>query len=177
MKTLINYDFIQRLEGNSNIGYVPDPEHSNSGVTIASGFDLGARRLSDLIGLPKPIIDKLTPYLMLKGKEAEKKLLSCQLRLTDEECAKINRFAHQEAEENLVDWWEGETPFNELTELQQTVVASVSFQYGHLASRTPNFWRQVTSGDWDAAIKNLRNFGDRYPTRRNTEANYLEGLD
>lgn len=64
---MINYGFIQTLEGNSNIGYVPDPEHSKSGVTIASGFDLGARRLSDLIGLPKTIIDKLAPYLSLKG--------------------------------------------------------------------------------------------------------------
>jgi GH24 family phage-related lysozyme (muramidase) len=171
----INYEFISKLEGMSLIGYVPDPEHSNSGVTIASGFDLGARRLSDLIGLPKQLIDKLTPYLGLKGAEAQSKLLSCPLRITEEECVKINKFAHQEAAERLFDEWEGDTPFNELSEREQTVVASVSFQYGSL-TRTPNFKRQVESGDWDAAIKNLRNFGDRYPTRRNTEANYLEWL-
>jgi hypothetical protein len=176
MTTKINYNFISKLEGSSNIGYVPDPEHSSSGATIASGFDIGARRLSDLIGLPKPIIDKLTPYLGLKGVVAQSKLLECPLFLTDEECQKINKFAHQESEENLLDAWDSEIPFNELTEQQQTVVASVSFQYGHLPTRTPNFWRQVTSDDWDAAINNLRNFGDRYPTRRNTEANYLEGL-
>lgn len=89
---------------------------------------------------------------------------------------KINKFSHQEAEERLLDAWDSETPFHELTDKQQTVIASVSFQYGHLPSRTPNFWRQVTNDDWGAAIKNLRNFGDRYPTRRNTEANYLEGV-
>ncbi|MEC9061538.1 MAG: pesticin C-terminus-like muramidase [Pseudomonadota bacterium] len=172
---MIDYAFIQKLEGNSNKGYVPDLEHSNSGVTIASGFDLGARRLSDLIGLPKPIIDKFTPYLGIKGADAQAKLESCPLILSDEECAKVNKFAHQEAEERLLDMWDGETPFNDLSDRKQTVVASVSFQYGHLPSRTPNFWQQVTSGEWDAAIKNLRNFGDRYPTRRNKEADYLEG--
>lgn len=29
-------------------GYVPEPESSQSGVTISVGFDLGARNLSDL---------------------------------------------------------------------------------------------------------------------------------
>jgi GH24 family phage-related lysozyme (muramidase) len=53
------------------------------------------------------------------------------------------------------------------------VVASVAFQYGDLSRRTPNFWRQVTSGDWDAALNNLRHFGDKYPTRRNKEADLL----
>ncbi|CAN99524.1 hypothetical protein predicted by Glimmer/Critica [Sorangium cellulosum So ce56] len=38
---------------------------SQSGVTIATGFDLGARGLGDLrtLGLPDVLIGKLTPYL------------------------------------------------------------------------------------------------------------------
>ena len=54
-----------------------------------------------------------------------------------------------------------------------TTVASVAFQYGNLETETPNFWRQVTSGDWNAAEKNLRDFQDDYGTRRNLEADYL----
>ncbi len=64
-KLMINFDFIKELEGVKKKGYVPDVENSNSGVTIASGFDLGARSKSDLIalGLPASLVDKLTPYL------------------------------------------------------------------------------------------------------------------
>jgi GH24 family phage-related lysozyme (muramidase) len=52
----------------------------------------------------------------------------------------------------------------------------VAFQYGDLASRTPNFWRQVVAHDWSAACANLANFGDRYPTRRKQEAQLLGSL-
>ena len=46
--TNINYDFIESLEGFETKGYVPDPKGSNSGVTIGSGVDLGARNINDL---------------------------------------------------------------------------------------------------------------------------------
>ncbi len=58
-----------------------------------------------------------------------------------------------------------------------TVIASVAFQYGDLESRTPNFWKQVISGDWEAAEANLRNFGDNYGTRRVKEADYYNKKD
>ena len=48
----IDFDFILEQEGFETEGYVPDAENSKSGVTIASGFDLGARVLEDLKGLP-----------------------------------------------------------------------------------------------------------------------------
>ena len=40
---LIDFDFIKDREGFETKGYVPDPEGSQSGVTIASGFDLGQK--------------------------------------------------------------------------------------------------------------------------------------
>lgn len=67
-----------------------------------------------------------------------------------------------------------ETPFDQLSSACQTLIASVAFQYGNLAICTPNFWLQVTIGDWQTALNNLRHFGDMYPTRRNIEANLLE---
>ncbi|HDZ9500676.1 TPA: hypothetical protein RUZ94_003610, partial [Vibrio cholerae] len=72
-KLMINFDFIKELEGVKKHGYVPDVKGSNSGVTIASGLDLGARSKSDLItlGLPTSLIDKLTPYLGYKKHDAE----------------------------------------------------------------------------------------------------------
>jgi nucleoid-associated protein YgaU len=39
----------------------------------------------------------------------------------------------------------------------------------------PNFWSDVTEGRWESVIQKLRDFGDRYPSRRNAEADLLQG--
>ncbi len=38
---MIDFKFIEKLEGSARKGYVPDPDNSKSGVTIACGFDIG----------------------------------------------------------------------------------------------------------------------------------------
>lgn len=64
--------------------------------------------------------------------------------------------------------------FSRLPSEAQTVIASVSFQYGvNLDLRAPRFWRAVASQDWAAAVAELRRFGDAYPTRRRREADLL----
>lgn len=64
-----------------------------------------------------------------------------------------------------------------LDEKIQTVIASVSFQYGsNLSKRTPLFWNSVVNQNWNETIDILNDFGDRYPTRRKKEANYLKGI-
>jgi len=176
---MIDFTFIQALEGNACEGYVPDPENSQSGVTIACGFDLGARTQEELSqAFSTPLIDKLLPYAALKKQDAANKLAELPLRLSEDEVAEINRFSKQQAIQRLESQWnacaETEMDFDDLSDACQTVVASVSFQYGSLRTRTPNFWRQVTQGEWRSALSNLRSFGDRYPTRRNKEADLLE---
>lgn len=170
----IDWDFIHELEGTRLKGYVPDAKGSKSGVTIASGFDLGARSLSDLQGLPQNIIDALTPYLGIKGAEASS--VASNLNVSDEQAKIIDEFSKEEAVNRLRSKWQAATgkSFDELPMNKATVVASVAFQYGDLASETPNFWKQVTSDDWDGAVKNLNNFQDKYPTRRKKEADYFQ---
>ncbi|HEX23222.1 MAG TPA: peptidase, partial [Chromatiales bacterium] len=59
----------------------------------------------------------------------------------------------------------------------QTVIVSVSFQYGvGLSVRAPKFWKAVTSQDWPETIKILRSFRDAYPTRRRKEAALMEKI-
>jgi len=172
----IDWDFISAREGKGRLtGYVPDADGSDSGVTIATGFDLGARNLADLTGLPKTLIDKLTPYLGIKGAQAEE--VAGNLLITNPEAKTIDEFSKKDAVEKLQSKWQAATgeSFDDLPKHKATVIASVAFQYGDLQSETPNFWRQVTSDDWDAAEKNLRNFGDNYKTRRNLEADYFIG--
>jgi len=174
----IDWKFISDREGSRILsGYVPDAKGSKSGVTIATGFDLGARNLADLKGLPKAIIDKLKPYLGIKGAQAQE--VAKDLSITDAEAQTIDEFSKTEAVDRLKAKWQAATgeSFDDLPKHKATVVASVAFQYGDLESQTPNFWRQITKDDWNAAEKNLRNFGDNYSTRRNLEADYfISGL-
>jgi len=169
----VDFNFIEDREGFEIIGKVPDAKNSKSGITIASGFDLGARKLSDLNGLPEEIINKLKPFLSLKGNEAISK--AKQLKITREEGKIINKFAKKESLQKLEKAWKKTTgeSFNSLTTEQATVVASVAFQYGDLETETPNFWKYVTSNQWQKAYDELMDFGDRYPTRRKEEAKLL----
>jgi len=169
----VDFNFIEDREGFKIIGYVPDAQGSKSGVTIASGFDLGARKLSDLNGLPEEIINKLKPYLGLKGNEAISK--AKQLKITREEGKIINKFAKKKSLKKLEKAWKKTTgeSFDSLTTEQATVVASVAFQYGNLETETPNFWKYVTSNQWQKAYDELMDFGDFYPTRRKEEAKLL----
>ena len=169
----IDWDFILEQEGFETTGHVPDAKKSNSGVTIASGFDLGARKLSDLKGLPKDIIKLLEPFLGLRGIKAEKR--AGDLKVSKNQAKIINAFAKRTELAKLKTRWKKATgtSLDKLPKEQATVLASVAFQYGNLESKTPDFWRQTTSGDWAAAHKNLKNFRDNYHPRRKREAKYL----
>ena len=176
----IDWDFITGKEGYELVGYVPAQDVSKSGVTIASGFDLGERSVEELKsgGLPKDLINKLKPFLGLKGQAAAD--VAGQLQVTEEEADKLNKFAKEQSVRLLKSRWKKATgtDFEDLPTAKATVIASVAYQYGNLSTRTPNFWEQVTAkngqGDWNAAVKNLRNFGDDYGNRRNAEADYFE---
>lgn len=176
---MIDFKFIQAREGLELKGYVPKPDGGpvESGVTVASGFDIGQRsveQIDDMFGYE--LADKLAPYCGVVGHDAVELITKRPLKITEDEAEEINRLAHKEAVNLLLaDWNKAtKTPFHSLSDECQTVVASVAFQYGDLPTRTPNFWRQVTAGDWWGALANLRNFGDRFKTRRNIEADLLE---
>lgn len=173
---MIVESFISDLEGRSLTGYVPHPSGSISGVTIASGFDIGQReRLEIMRAFGVELGEKLAPYSGLTGYDAINRLALIPLTITEQECEIINTFAHKQAVQRLLKSWpHSSMPFACLADECQTVIMSVAFQYGNLSTRTPNFWRQVTTGDWVGALRNLRDFGDAYPTRRNKEADLLE---
>ncbi len=178
----VDFSFIKEREGYEKSMGVPTDDNGSvlgkSGPTIASGFDLGQRSEADLVGLPVELVNKLKPYLGLTGDAAKLFVDNNKLTLTTKELDTINEFAKKQEIGKLKQAWNNSTStvsFDDLTKEQATVVASVAFQYGNLATETPKFWGYVTSGDWVAAAKELRNFGDKYPSRRKLEANYLEG--
>lgn len=175
----VNFGFIAALEGSQAMaGYVPDPEKSNSGVTIATGFDIGQRSDSDLVALlpqHSALVDKLAPYCGLKKQAALAALIKTPLHITAAEANAIDTAVKQQLLNRLVQRFNKVAlcSFADLSPALQTVIASVAFQYGDLASRCPRFWHAATTANSGAVVNELQNFGDRYPTRRNREANYV----
>ena len=66
----------------------------------------------------------------------------------------------------------------------QTVIADLQFQYGSNYNRTPKFReiiKDIAEDPQDAQsymplMKELRDFGDKYDTRREREADLIQGL-
>ena len=186
MPNQIDFAFLSSLEGGSQTdGYVPAAATSRSGVTIATGFDLGQRNESDLtrLGLPQALIAQLKPYLGMQGTAAHQYLLQHPLTVTRHETTRIDRAVKAEHVARLERKFLASAAnmqraaFFSLPPEAQTVIASVSFQYGvNLDIRTPRFWRAVTAQDWAQAVKELRMFGDAYPTRSQREADLLQRI-
>lgn len=179
MVLAVDFNFIHRLEGRRVLyGYVPEPDISDSGVTIASGVDLGQRDENSLqrLAISEELRAKLRPYLGIRKREAVAFLAQRPLEISEEEAEELDAAVKMLTVESLISKFNAASAvaFDELEPQKQTVIASVAFQYGiGLSTSAPNFWRQVTSGDWPGALANLRNFGDDYRTRRNIEGDLL----
>lgn len=182
MPNRIDYSFLSAREGGVRLeGYVPAPAESRSGVTIATGFDLGQRNRGDLsaLGLPLSLIDKLAPYLGIIRFDAKRLLEKTPLRISLLEARLIDKAAKHDHLAKLVARYAASShnirkvDFFSLPAEAQTVIASLSFQYGTLGLKTPRIWKMVSSQDWSAAIRELRNFEDHHPTRRHLEADLL----
>ena len=186
MPTTNMFDFLRDVEGFKASGYVPQDRRGNpienSGVTIATGLDLGQQDEDSLrrMGLSDELISIFRPYLGLKRGEAQRFLLDNPLRLTAEQATFVEESLMSHDFERMSDLWnstqreEDGIRWDQLDPEKQTVMLSVFRQYGNLPRRTPKFWRSATQGRWNDTVSELRNFGDEYKTRRNKEADLLE---
>lgn len=186
---MIDWPFLGRLEGSRLAGYVP-VDHAGlplgrSGVTIATGVDLGqvSPQQIDRWALSPGLRARLRPYAGIRGPLALRTLHGAPLAVSEPEARAItaavaephlqglrHRFndVAQHAMPPLVFW-------DRIPDAAQTVIFSVDWQYGDLERECPRFWRAAAGAqDWTAVIAELRAFGDAYPTRRNSEADYLE---
>ena len=175
----INWDFISELEGKGvKKAYVPS---ENSGVTVATGFDLKEKDVNMLseMGISEDTTNILSQFFGMSGADAEE--ASKGFELNDEQVKEIDQASHNWYSDQVIKTYNSHNPvkpFEELTPAQQTVLTSVGFQHGTGFKRKDgsdmNFIKQAASGDWNAVLNNLRNFGDQFPTRRNKEADLLE---
>ena len=186
MPTTNMFDFLRDVEGFKASGYVPQDRRGNpienSGVTIATGLDLGQQDEDSLrrMGLSDELISIFRPYLGLKRGKAQRFLSDNPLRLTAEQATFVEESLMSHDFERMSDLWnstqreEDGIRWDQLDPEKQTVMLSVFRQYGNLPRRTPKFWRSATQGRWNDTVSELRNFGDEYTTRRNKEADLLE---
>lgn len=184
---MIDWTFIEGREGYATRGYVPDVAGSESGVTIAHGVDLGQIGRTTLAMLPADVRALVDPYVGLKRETAEARLAASPLTLTDAQCASLDSAVRTVFERNLALHFDNDrasscAAWESIPDACQTVIASVAYQYGSVwaPTVTPKFWRLATSGDWLGMRDELKDFGDRYPSRREAEAAYLTehlGLD
>ena len=180
----IDWTFISEREGGRKLmGYIPKSNGEvldSSGVTIATGFDIGQYSTNDLkkMGVPYDLIEILEPYCEFTGQEAEEVMISVGVpEITETEAFELDKASHERTLSLLRNKYDevASCCFSALHPQIQTAIASVAFQYGTgLKRRTPMFWKQITGHDWEAAIANLKNFGDKYPSRRKLEANLIE---
>ena len=120
-------------------------------------------------------------YVGLRGKDAENFLKRQPLLITSTQARYIDKAvksAHLQKLKLKYNAVRGNAKkFEELPAEAQTVIASVSFQYGvGLDVRAPKFWKAVTTQNWQDAVSILRAFGDAYPTRRKKEAALMEKI-
>jgi len=184
----IDWDWIGKREGvGKEIGYVPTKKTGEiigtSGVTIATGVDLGTkdRKFFEDMDVSEEIILKLEPFFQLKGEDALNE--AKKLNLSSAEVKELDTAIKKKYTNDVINSYEKDSGknFEDLTSAQQTVITSVAFQHGVEKTTTYNFWNQVINDKWDDAIANLRDWdGTGKPSqtqeRRDLEANLLEGL-
>lgn len=195
----VDWNFIGQQEGSSLDGYtvkgndgVPSP---NSGVTVGTGIDLGSRNQSDLdqLGLPDELEAKLEPYLGLKGSDAQDKLDSDPLTLTQAEADALTQAVQTHDLNTLRNAYNDAVgpmgvQFDDLPPPEaQTAIADVATQWGPTFGTKGNsyaqqFWQAATEQDWVEAESVLREWapqaynGTSFANRRNAEADLLGRL-
>jgi hypothetical protein len=185
----VDMDFISDREGGQQLNaYVPDPTSSKSGVTVATGVDLGQLSATDLdaMDIPQTLKDQLQPYVGLKQQDAVDYLQQHPLQLSQDDAQALDDAVLKPIINQLQSNFDKDTTgtaFSQLPSEAQTVIASVATQYGAnmgyppgpgQSAPAPKFWNDVTTGDWNGAVAELRDFGDNYQSRHNIEANLLQ---
>lgn len=150
-------------------------------MTVGTGVDIGQMSVPEIgtLDISQELKQKLAPYAGLIGQNAVNFLSSHPLHLTQDEANALDRVVKQNTIGGVAHRFNMEatgTSFADLPPAAQTVVTDLAYQYGvNLSQRMPAIWSDVTAERWNSMVQKLRNFGDRYPTRRNAEADLLQG--
>lgn len=185
MKHSVDYAFILKVEGYRRELYVPNNKGiviGKSGATVGVGVDIGQHNENEFIsaGIPKSIRDKIRPFFGIKGQMALELVNRNPVTLTDEEAKLLSKLIIDKKIKQVQEAFdkESKTKFFDIPANVQTVLVSISYQYGSLKytkNRNANrLWQLAIEGDWEGFERLLRDFGDKYVIRRRREADLLK---
>lgn len=181
---------LEKFEGKGiSKGYVPADKAGvplgMSGVTVATGFDLGQQSKNCLIvmGLPTALIARLAPYLGARRAEAQYILAREPLTLTREEVEVIDTAVQGRYIDETAELF-GRAAFEAAPREVQAVAVSLHYQFGVPYRKTSpalgTAWDAMRRGEYVYAAAQLReplgwSAGHRqYMKRRQAEADLLE---
>lgn len=151
-------------EGNSNPANHPT---NNSGLTIGYGVDLKSKSAEWLSssGITPSLYNQLAPYAGLSGSIVDQMLASgspITASNSDIDLLYNKAYAENYAQAtNLYNQAEAANSLNlsftQLPAALQTVIMDVGYQTPQI-SAYPNFFQDITNGQWDAAATELQNF-------------------
>jgi hypothetical protein len=174
---------VSKFEGGQKLTAY-EPPAKGSGVTVATGIDLGQRSTKELadLGLSEALIKKVQPYLGKKDEEAKKLLKSQPLKLTQDEADQLDGAVGQKISNEISDNYFKATgqELSELPEEARTVIESLAYNFGaNLEDKLPTLWRHVINNDWAKVQDFLLNTKWKQPeltSRRKQEAALLSPL-
>lgn len=174
--------FVEKEEGGQQLKAYPPPA-KGSGVTVASGVDLGQWSKKDLedAGVSPKTILKVSKYLGAKDATARKLLKEKPLTLKQEEADELDNAIKEDiygtVEKKLSD--KGVT-LAKLPEEAQAVVKSLAWNFGkNIDDALPTIWKAITQKDWAKVQDLLVNTKWKQPElveRRKREAELLSAL-
>ncbi len=191
--TKVDFAFIASLEGDQWLrGYVPmkdDKVLGKSGMTVASGFDLGQWTESELqqFGFPAALMNKIKPFA---SPHRFKGMHKAQVAAAVAKLGPVPELTKDEADlcdgavfgrilgDAIRAWNSAKDPavpvFSKLPAGWQTVWLSRVYQEGPSPKSTDAiaFRNAATAGNWQQAVAKLRAYTD-YKKRANAEADLL----
>lgn len=192
--TAVSFAFIAKLEGDQWLrGYIPIKRNGvvagQSGMTVASGFDIGQWSVAELssFGFPPALLAKLTPFARHPFKRRTKDQVAAIVAqlgpvpvLTKQEADLCDGAVFSRILGDAIRAWDsasapGVPNFVNLPSGWQTVWLSRFYQEGpatHVALGKV-FRRQARDGDWAGAISTLKSYTE-YQGRAKAEAALLE---
>ena len=185
----IDHKFIERAESRRLRAYVPQRRDGSvigrSGVTVATGVDLGQRDRAGIIALDisDELKRKLIPYVGLIGMEAVEAIRLRPLFLTEREATALDKAIHGRIIRELVRRFESATgrAFDAIPPEAQTVLASLAVNFGPAQlSGMARTWSLVRSQDWAGLAAWLDVFPGKQPelkNRRRAEAALLRDIE
>lgn len=150
-----------------------------SGVTIATGCDLGQTNADTMLGygLDRGVVNSLRPYFGLKRQDAICKLSSLPLTIAKHTADAIDHAVHGGYLRYVVAAYDRESsvPFADLPKQAQAVIFSLCFQKGCTGVRTdwPKVWGHLVLQDWPRAVHELETGFSQYKLRRSIEGKLL----